>query len=120
MLAGLYPRAAPRAGTGPAASGAPTINRIQEVVCEFFSITRDELLSSSRAARVSLPRQLAMHLAREHTSASLPAIGAAFGGRNNTTVMHAVKRVHERLSSESDTQDAVRALTALLRADRTD
>ena len=117
VLAGLYPRAIARAGTPPA---RPTVGLIQELVCEHFSLTREELLSTSRAARVSLPRQLAMHLVREHTEASLPAIGAAFGGRNHTTVMHALKRVDERLATDADVQDAVRALTALLRADRHD
>jgi len=115
VLAGLYPSAVARAGTPPA---RPSVSRIQELVCDHFSLTRDELLSTSRAARVSLPRQVAMHLAREHTEASLPAIGAAFGGRNHTTVMHALRRVDQRLASDADVQDAVRALTALLRADR--
>jgi chromosomal replication initiator protein len=117
VLAGLYPRSIARAGTAPA---RPTVGRIQELVCEHFSITREELVSTSRAARVSLPRQLAMHLVREHTEASLPAIGAAFGGRNHTTVMHALKRIEQHLASDADVQDAVRALTALLRADRHD
>jgi chromosomal replication initiator protein len=117
VLAGLYPRAVARAGTPPA---RPTIGRIQELVCDFCSVTREELLSSSRAARIAVPRQVAMYLAREHTEASLPAIGAAFGDRNHTTVLHAVKRITERLESDPDTQDAVRSLTGLLRADRPD
>ena len=86
---------APRA-RAPAASHRRRSIQIQEAVCEHFGLTREELLSAGRAARIALPRQLAMYLAREHTKASLPAIGAAFGGRNHTTVMHAVKRVERR------------------------
>jgi chromosomal replication initiator protein len=114
VLANLYPGTTGRPGTRP---GPPTIDRIQQVVCDAFSLTRDELLSSSRAARVAGPRQLAMFLAREHTEASLPAIGTAFAGRNHTTVMHAVKKVRERLESDDDAREIVRDLTARLRAD---
>ena len=117
VLADLYPATIARAGTPPP---RPTVARIQDVVCEHFAITREELLSATRTARVAVPRQLAMHLVREHTEASLPAIGAAFGKRNHTTVLHALKRVEQRLRTDADTQDAVRALTAVLRADRHD
>jgi chromosomal replication initiator protein len=58
-----------------------------------------------------------MYLAREHTQASLPAIGSAFAGRNHTTVMHAVKKVRERLETDGEARDAVRDLTNRLRAD---
>jgi chromosomal replication initiator protein len=116
VLANLYP-SGPRPGTRPQ---APTIERIQDTVCEHFSLTREELLSGSRAARVAWPRQLAMYLSREHTEASLPAIGAAFGGRNHTTVMHAVKRTEERMSADGDAYDAIQAVTTRLRADGRD
>ena len=113
VLAKLYPGAT-RAGTRP---GPPTIERIQDVVCEAFSLTREQLLSASRAARVAGPRQVAMFLAREHTQASLPAIGEAFAGRNHTTVMHAVKKVRERIETDDEMRETVRALTSSLRAD---
>src|SRR3712207_2331735 len=67
VLAKIYP-GSPRAGRR---ATPPTIERIQDVVCEHFSLTREELLSSSRVARIAGPRQLAMYLAREHTQASL-------------------------------------------------
>jgi chromosomal replication initiator protein len=116
VLQNLYP-SAPRPGTRPQ---SPTIERIQDTVCEHFSLTRDELLSASRAARIAWPRQLAMYLSREHTEASLPAIGAAFGGRNHTTVMHAVKRTEERMTADGDAYDAIQAVTTRLRADGRD
>ncbi len=116
VLANLYP-STPRPGTR---AQAPTIERIQEAVCDHFGLRRDELLSGSRAARVAWPRQVAMYLSREHTQASLPAIGAAFGGRNHTTVMHAVKRAEQRMAAEGDAYEAIQAVTARLRADGRD
>jgi chromosomal replication initiator protein len=82
------------------------------------AVTRDELLSATRTGRIAWPRQVAMFLAREETGASLPAIGAAFGGRNHTTVLHAIKRVAQRTAEDVEAREAVHALTARLRADR--
>ena len=103
VLAGLYPRAAP-------ARTPPTIERVQELTCEAFSLSREELLSSGRSGRVAWPRQVAMYLAREHTGATLPAIGREFGGRNHTTVMYACRRAGERIASDPSAHAAVRAL----------
>lgn len=116
VLGSLYPASQARAGSG---HQPPTIARIKQAVCEQFGLTAEELDSASRAARIAKPRQLAMYLARMHTKASLPAIGAAFGGRNHTTVMHAVKKVEAQLGTDPDVDDAVRALTTRL-ADRHD
>jgi chromosomal replication initiator protein len=115
VLDSLYPGGA-RPGTS---TQAPTIAAIQRAVCEQFGLTAEELLGSGRSARVAGARQVAMYLARMHTHESLPAIGAAFGGRNHTTVMHAVRRIQGRLGRDSDIDDAVRALTDRL-ADRHD
>jgi chromosomal replication initiator protein len=99
----MYPRARP--------STAPlTIARVQELTCEAFSLSRDELLSSARNARVAWPRQVAMYLARAHTGATLPAIGREFGGRNHTTVMYACRRAGERIASDPAAKAAVTAL----------
>jgi chromosomal replication initiator protein len=115
VLAGLYPgEAAARAPQ------APSVAAIQAATCELFGLTRDELLSDSRSQRVAWPRQLAMYLAREHTKESLPSIGAAFGGRTHTTVMHACKRAAERLASDPEASDTIRTLSERLHADRHD
>jgi len=105
VLGELYPT--PR---GP----RPTISQIQDLTCTAFGITHDELLSTSKAGRVAWPRQVAMYLAREHTDATLPAIGASFGGRNHTTVMHACRRTAERLAADRDAYETVRGLTERL------
>ncbi len=110
VLDGLYPGARAAAG-----AGRPSIERIQHAVCQRFGLSRDELLSASRSARLAWPRHVAMYLAREHTDATLPAIGASFGGRNHTTVMHAVKRTAERIAAEGEAYETVRDLEALLK-----
>jgi chromosomal replication initiator protein len=110
VLDGLYPAHAPRH------AARVSVARIQELTCAAFDISREELLSPSRAARLAWPRQLAMYLAREHTDETLPAIGSQFGGRNHTTVLHACRRTSERIASDPEAYEAVRALTERLRA----
>lgn len=94
VLTELYGREQERSPSRPA------VGQIQQLVADAFDLTCDELLSSSRATRVTWPRQLAMFLAREQTGQSLPAIGGAFGGRDHTTVLHACRRVDERLAAD--------------------
>jgi chromosomal replication initiator protein len=72
-----------------------TIDEIQRRVAEHFNIKMAEMTSSRRARVVARPRQVAMYLAKQLTQRSLPEIGRKFGGRDHTTVMHAVKKVEE-------------------------
>ncbi len=101
---------------GPARSArvAPTVVSIQAAACEVFAISRQELLSADRSARLAWPRQLAMYLARRHTSESLPSIARRFGGRNHTTVLHACRRVAARLESDTDARAAEARVLSLL------
>jgi len=94
-----------------------TIAEIQAATCHHFGLSGDELLSSTRTARVAWPRQVAMYLARELTDASLPAIGREFGGRDHTTVLHACRRASARLSSDEASREAVEKLCRDLDAD---
>jgi chromosomal replication initiator protein len=75
-----------------------SIGHIQATVASRYGLAVSELLSPSRAARVAWPRQLAIYLSREFTATSLQTIGDAFGGRNHATVLHACKRVSDRIS----------------------
>jgi chromosomal replication initiator protein len=111
VLTQLYGRQQERA---IAAGGPATVDRIQDLVAEVFGVTRDDLLSKSRAARVTWPRQVAMYLAREHTHETLPAIGQRFGGRDHSTVLHACKRAADRIGTDPDAYDAVTRITARL------
>ncbi|MDT8386759.1 MAG: chromosomal replication initiator protein DnaA [Thiogranum sp.] len=72
-----------------------SMDNIQKTVAEYFKIRVADLLSARRTRSITRPRQIAMALAKELTSHSLPEIGAAFGGRDHTTVMHACRKVVE-------------------------
>ena len=76
-----------------------TIENIQKTVADYFKVRMADLLSKT-AQPLTRPRQVAMALAKELTSHSLPEIGDAFGGRDHTTVLHACKRIKELRSSE--------------------
>lgn len=89
-----------------------TIENIQKVVSEYFGIRSSDLLSPRRSRSVARPRQIAMSLAKELTNHSLPEIGAAFGGRDHTTVIHAVRKVEELRASDTRIADDY---TSLLR-----
>jgi chromosomal replication initiator protein len=102
VLDGLYPELRPT---------SRTVREIQESVCAMFGLELDDLTSTSRAASVAWPRQIAMYLARELTDQTLPAIGRAFGNRNHTTVLHAYKRTAERMATDREAYDAIRRLT---------
>jgi chromosomal replication initiator protein len=94
------------------ATAAPTIDSIQDAICKHFGISRDELLSRSRAQRLAWPRHAAMYLARELTDHSLPVIGRHFGGRDHSTVLNACRRASERLAVDPKAYSAVELLTA--------
>jgi chromosomal replication initiator protein len=72
-----------------------TIENIQKTVCDYFKVSRSDLLSSRRTRSITRPRQMAMALAKQLTRHSLPEIGSAFGGRDHTTVLHACRKVKE-------------------------
>ncbi|MFK7826496.1 MAG: chromosomal replication initiator protein DnaA [Oligoflexales bacterium] len=69
------------------------VETVQKLVAEHFKIKVSDLKSKKRQRSLSLPRQIAMYLCRQYTEASFPDIGDKFGGKNHTTVMHAVKKV---------------------------
>ncbi len=72
-----------------------TIENIQKTVADYYKVRMADLLSKRRSRSVARPRQVAMALAKELTTHSLPEIGDAFGGRDHTTVLHACKRIKE-------------------------
>jgi chromosomal replication initiator protein len=92
-----------------------TIENIQKTVAEYYKLRVAELLSKRRSRSVARPRQLAMALAKELTTHSLPEIGDAFGGRDHTTVLHACKRIRdlrvEERRIDEDYANLLRTLT---------
>ncbi len=91
-----------------------TIDEIQKRVSDHFKIRQAEMVSARRARAVARPRQIAMYLAKQLTPRSLPEIGRRFGGRDHTTVIHAVKQIERLRAADSEIDADVRALLRVL------
>jgi chromosomal replication initiator protein len=91
-----------------------TIDEIQKKVAEHFNIKLGEMTSDRRARAVARPRQVAMYLAKQLTMRSLPQIGRKFGGRDHTTVMHAVRKVEELTRTDPSLAEDVELLRRML------
>ena len=87
-----------------------TIEEIQKKVAEHFNIRLSDMSSPRRARAVARPRQIAMYLSKQLTSRSLPEIGRTFGGRDHTTVMHAVSRIETLMLEDSMIADDLELL----------
>ncbi len=91
-----------------------TIDQIQKAVADHFELKPLDMLSARRARAVARPRQIAMYLSKRLTTRSLPEIGRKFGGRDHSTVIHAVRRVEELRDTDRDVDGAVRVLLGQL------
>lgn len=87
-----------------------TIDEIQRTVCQFYRVDRQEMSSKRRARAVVRPRQVAMYLAKVLTPRSYPEIGRKFGGRDHSTVIHAVRLIEELRTRDADMDGDVRSL----------
>ncbi|KQS01838.1 chromosomal replication initiator DnaA [Sphingomonas sp. Leaf357] len=87
-----------------------TIDEIQKAVSAHFELKTIDLVSARRAVVVARPRQIAMYLAKRLTTRSLPEIGRKFGGRDHSTVIHAVRRIEELRDTDREIDGAVRML----------
>jgi len=86
------------------------IDNIQKVVCEYYKIKMNDMVSKRRSRSVARPRQVAMALAKELTNHSLPEIGEAFGGRDHTTVLHACRKIKELQEETADIREDMKNL----------
>ncbi|MCE2481652.1 MAG: chromosomal replication initiator protein DnaA [Alphaproteobacteria bacterium] len=91
-----------------------TIEDIQKRVAEHYNIRLADMHSPRRARSVARPRQVAMYLAKQLTTRSLPEIGRKFGGRDHTTVMHAVRRIDELIADDSALSEDIDLLRRML------
>jgi len=91
-----------------------TIEEIQKRVAEHFAIRLADMHSPRRARAVARPRQVAMYLSKQLTSRSLPEIGRKFGGRDHTTVMHAVRKIEELRASDHGFAEDIDLLRRML------
>jgi chromosomal replication initiator protein len=92
-----------------------TVENIQKTVAEYFKIKVADLFSKKRTRVIVRPRQIAMWLAKNLTSQSYPSIGSAFGGRDHTTVLHAVRTIDELRTRDNDLNHDVHVLQQVLK-----
>jgi chromosomal replication initiator protein len=84
----------------PSKTKEVTTEKIKQVVAKQFNVSINDLSGKRRTQNIALARQIAMFLCRKYTARSFPEIGALFGGRDHSTVIHAIKSVNERLKSD--------------------
>ncbi len=101
---------------GEQTEGPVDAESIQRVVCEKMNINPDDLLGPGRTKELVLARQIAMYLARQMTSASLPAIGKIFGGRDHSTVLHACNKIAVMLQQDRRLSELVEELAQEIRS----
>tara|TARA_Y100000815_G_scaffold79789_1_gene68950 strand:- start:3101 stop:4468 length:1368 start_codon:yes stop_codon:yes gene_type:complete len=93
-----------------------TIDQIQKKVAEHFNVKMSDMHSSRRSRNIARPRQIAMFLSKNLTTRSLPEIGRKFGGRDHTTVIHAIKKVNELVKNDSSLAEDIEILTRSLQS----
>ncbi|NGR06741.1 chromosomal replication initiator protein DnaA [bacterium SGD-2] len=96
-------------------NGQITVENIQKTVADYYKIKVADMYSRRRPANIALPRQIAMYLAKELTQKSLPEIGDLFGGRDHTTVLHAVRKISEARLKQPELNHALHVLEQTLK-----
>lgn len=91
-----------------------TIETVQKMVADFFSLKITDLKSPRRHKNLALPRQIAMYLCKKHIKASFPEIGQKFGGKDHTTVIHAVQKITTSINSDATIRDNVTQLEKMM------
>jgi len=91
-----------------------TIEEIQKKVANHYDVKFSDMFSSKRSKGIAVPRQIAMYLCKQLTSMSLPDIGRGFGGRDHTTVLHAVRKIQDAYKNDKAIHDDVELLTKIL------
>lgn len=95
-------------------NGKLTILTIQQAVAKEWGVTVDGLRSKTRTKTLTIPRQIAMYLARELLATQLVEIGNAFGGRDHSTVIHSIDKVHESITEDPDLKSRINRLRGML------
>jgi len=104
------------AGYFPEKEARPiSIPSIQKEVCSYYGVTHVDLIGTKRKQEIVFPRHVAMFLCAELTDSSTPQIGKSFGGKDHTTVMHAVDKIKKKMSAENELYDQIQYLTKILR-----
>nr|MBA3253148.1 chromosomal replication initiator protein DnaA [Burkholderiaceae bacterium] len=98
-----------------ASTAQVTVELIQKTVADYYKIKIADMYSKRRPIAIALPRQVAMYLAKELTQKSLPEIGELFGGRDHTTVLHAVRKITGERSKNPEMNHALHVLEQTLK-----
>jgi chromosomal replication initiator protein len=98
-----------------ASTGQVTVELIQKTVADYYKIKVSDMYSKRRPSNIAGPRQVAMYLAKEMTQKSLPEIGELFGGRDHTTVLHAVRKIADLRSKDAVLNHALHVLEQTLK-----
>jgi chromosomal replication initiator protein len=93
-----------------------SVDNIQKAVADFYSIKVADMYSKKRPANIARPRQIAMFMAKELTQKSLPEIGELFGGRDHTTVLHAVRKIGEERSHDGQLNHEIHVIEQTLKS----
>ncbi len=93
-----------------------TVEDIQRAVANHYNVKMSDMHSARRSVTIARPRQVAMYLSKQLTSKSLPEIGRKFGGKDHTTVMHAIKRIEEIRSQDMEMQEDLDLLGRMLQS----
>lgn len=93
-----------------------TVDDIQKQVASFYNITQADIIGKKRVKQIVMPRQIAMYLTRELTDFSLPKIGKEFGGKDHTTVLHAIDKIEASIKDDSQLQQDIHKLKDQLNA----
>ena len=96
-----------------------TISTIMKTVASYFDIKISDMKSKKRSREISIPRQIAMYLCREHTKYSLPDIGRQFGGKDHTTVIFSHKKLSKIINEKGDLEKSVKEIIALIESGKT-
>ena len=102
-------------GIGNDAPATLSIDLIQKKVAAHFNINQSDITGKKRVKNIVIPRQIAMYLSRELTDNSLPRIGKEFGGKDHTTVLHAIDKIEKQMTSDSNLQKEINSLKKDLR-----
>jgi chromosomal replication initiator protein len=98
-----------------ASTGQITVELIQKTVAEYYKIKVSDMYSKRRPTSIAAPRQVAMYLAKELTQKSLPEVGELFGGRDHTTVLHAVRKIADARAKDTELNHALHVLEQTLK-----
>lgn len=96
-------------------NGQITVENIQKTVADFYKMKVADMYSKRRPANIAMPRQVAMYLAKELTQKSLPEIGDLFGGRDHTTVLHAVRKISDLRGKQAELNHTLHVLEQTLK-----